>query len=80
LSATLCVPEDTCEMYSCLHGPTALKILGTKIVELRLTGSSGIHCTLQWMPENLTDEAAFLNPRQRPHEVGMLTQSICATI
>jgi hypothetical protein len=45
--ATLCVPEDTWETYSCLHGPTALKILGTKIVELRLTvlQASIAHCS-----------------------------------
>jgi hypothetical protein len=52
LPATLCVPEDTWEMYSCLHGPTVLKILGTKSVELHLTGSSGIHCTLHSVLES----------------------------
>jgi hypothetical protein len=66
LPATLCVPEDIWETYSCLHGPTALNILGTKTVELRLFFRHPLHTAVssrvQWMSENLTDEATSLNP------------------
>jgi hypothetical protein len=36
--------------------------MGTETVELRSTGSSGIHRTLNWMSENLTDKAICLHP------------------